>query len=234
MSDVESRPWPRNPKYLAGADGTIVGPRGHVLKVAQTPKGYTFVGAPSGRKKQEYVHVIVCETFHGSRPEGKEVAHENGIRRDCRAENLSWKTPLENQADRRRHGTDTRGEDHAPAKLTEYDVREIRRRAAEGESGSALGRAYGVSQGQISRIVRRQSWSHLPPSPDEDMTNAPKAPTGRRGEANATAKLTEQDVRDIRAALTAGELQRVIGARYGLGQTTVGKIARRERWAHVA
>lgn len=162
MRDIERHPWPRNPKYLAGSDGTIVGPAGHVLKVAQTPKGYTFVGAPVGRRKQEYVHVIVCETFHGLRPEGMEVAHDNGIRRDCRAENLSWKTPLQNQADRRRHGTDTRGEDHAPAKLTEYDVREIRRRAAESESHRQLAVVFGVCQTQISRIVARTSWAHLP------------------------------------------------------------------------
>lgn len=167
MSAIERRPWPRNPRYLVGEDGTIIGPgsRGQSpgeLTPAQTPRGYQFVNVwPRGQRRSEYVHVIVCETFHGPRPDGMEVAHDNGIRRDNRAVNLSWKTPKGNQDDRRRHGTDTRGEDHAPAKLTEYAVREIRRRAAGGESHRALGREFDTCQQNISRIVTRRTWVHI-------------------------------------------------------------------------
>lgn len=48
------------------------------------------------------------------------------------------------------------------------------------------------------------------------------------GERNAHAKLTEQDVRDIREST---EPQRTLAARYGLkSHTTVGRIKRGEKW----
>ena len=51
-----------------------------------------------------------------------------------------------------------RGERHPGARLTEEDVREIRRRD---EGQSSLAREFGVSQGLISRIKRRDLWAHL-------------------------------------------------------------------------
>lgn len=61
-------------------------------------------------------------------------------------------------------------------KLSEGMVGEIRRRYAKGETQGALSRGYGVSVGQIGRIVRGESWQnpavlsqHRPPEmPQED------------------------------------------------------------------
>ena len=54
------------------------------------------------------------------------------------------------------------GERHASAKLTEDDVREIRRRyAAGGITQTALGDEFGVLNSTISRIINRQKWAHI-------------------------------------------------------------------------
>ena len=54
------------------------------------------------------------------------------------------------------------GEKHGMVKLTEDDVREIRTRFANGGlSHQVLGDEYGVSRGQILRIVRRLNWKHI-------------------------------------------------------------------------
>ena len=53
-----------------------------------------------------------------------------------------------------------------------------------------------------------------------------------RGEKYPRAKLTQEDVRAIRL-LSGGHSQREIGAMFGVGQGTVGKILRRKLWAHV-
>jgi len=53
------------------------------------------------------------------------------------------------------------GEKNGCAKLTEDDVREIRRRYAGGETQAALGREYGVGQTTISWIVNRKHWRHI-------------------------------------------------------------------------
>lgn len=55
-----------------------------------------------------------------------------------------------------------------------------------------------------------------------------------RGERHGQAKLTEQDVREIRAAVSSGEVGWSIAARYGISVSQVSIIARRKAWAHVS
>jgi len=54
-----------------------------------------------------------------------------------------------------------RGERVGTARLTADEVVEIRARAARGESQRSLARAFGVSQGNIGFIVRREWWRHI-------------------------------------------------------------------------
>jgi hypothetical protein len=55
-----------------------------------------------------------------------------------------------------------RGERKTSAKLTESDVREIRRAYAAGEATqSTLGVRFGVSQVKISQVVLRKNWTHI-------------------------------------------------------------------------
>lgn len=54
-----------------------------------------------------------------------------------------------------------------------------------------------------------------------------------RGEDSPSAKITESDVRGIRA-LRGQERQIETAARYGVSQVMVSKIQRRTSWAHVA
>lgn len=61
--------------------------------------------AHQGSIKYACVHQLVCEAFHGPRPEGQVVRHKNGQYLDNRAENLEWGTRRENGLDMLRHGT---------------------------------------------------------------------------------------------------------------------------------
>jgi hypothetical protein len=56
----------------------------------------------------------------------------------------------------------------------------------------------------------------------------------RPGEANTQARLTDDDVRQIRAANDAGEGRHAIAARYGISPNHAYRIATRRNWAHVA
>jgi hypothetical protein len=129
------------------------------------PHGYQRVSIYLGgnRWKRVGVHRLVCETFHGLRPDWADLAaHANGDRTDNRAVNLRWATFVQNEADPRAHGRDLTGERHHQAKLTEAQVSEIRRRRAAGERGQALGREFGVTESAICSIHRRKTWRHLP------------------------------------------------------------------------
>lgn len=53
------------------------------------------------------------------------------------------------------------GEDHGMAKLTTKQVKQIRRLSAKGRTQTALGRQFGVSQTNISCIVKCQTWKNL-------------------------------------------------------------------------
>lgn len=61
----------------------------------------------------------------------------------------------------RRKGTAARGSAAGMAKLTEDQVREIRRRSAGGEMGKSLAASFGVGASVISRIVTNQGWLHV-------------------------------------------------------------------------
>jgi HNH endonuclease/NUMOD4 motif len=81
--------------------------RGRVLHPTPNAKsGYLMVTiCEDGVRTKRYVHDIVAETFHGTRPPGLEVRHLNGHRSDCRASNLEWGSRTENLYDAVAHGT---------------------------------------------------------------------------------------------------------------------------------
>lgn len=76
---------------------------------------------------------------------------------------------------------------------------------------------------------RHAYWGTQPENCD-DMSQR-----GRRikGSRHPSAKLTEADIPIIRQRLAAGELQRVIGAEFGVHQVVIGKIANGKTWRHV-
>jgi len=49
-----------------------------------------------------------------------------------------------------------RGENHGMAKLTDAEVREIRKRLAAGSKQREVATAFGVSQAHVSKIARRE------------------------------------------------------------------------------
>jgi hypothetical protein len=58
-------------------------------------------------------------------------------------------------------GPGLRGESHGNRKLTDDNVRDMRVRYERGETQPSIGKMYGVSQATVSKIVLRQSWTHV-------------------------------------------------------------------------
>lgn len=90
------------------------------------------------------------------------MTHCNGNSIDNRASNLAWKTHSENEADKIAHGTSNRGQNNWTSKLTEDDVREIRRLWATGNYYQRdLAVHFCITQPSVSAIVTRKKWSWL-------------------------------------------------------------------------
>jgi hypothetical protein len=60
-----------------------------------------------------------------------------------------------------------------------------------------------------------------------------RVPPPMRGEAHAYAKVTEQDVREIRAQYPAQSYSK-IASKYGVNLATIAMIVKRKTWSHVA
>lgn len=54
-----------------------------------------------------------------------------------------------------------------------------------------------------------------------------------RGERHGRARITADEVREIRALAAAGANKTLLAQRFGLGRTSVGHIVQRRNWRHV-
>lgn len=114
-----------------------------------------------GQRRRCLVHRLIVAAFYGPIPSKTYVHHRNQDGADNRLVNLECVTPA-------KHNNvyhpikRIRGEQCTWAKLTEKDVRQIRRMYASGKYAQhELGRQFGVHQMQISRVVRRKTWKHV-------------------------------------------------------------------------
>src|SRR5690606_6570320 len=71
--------------------------RGQLLTPAVHPTGYPQVYlSVEGKTVPRKVHALVAEAFIGPRPEGHQIAHNDGDRLNSRLENLRYATAAEN------------------------------------------------------------------------------------------------------------------------------------------
>jgi len=119
-------------------------------------KGY---GALNGR----IVSRMVCVGTYGAPPTPEHQAAQscgNGHGGCVAKRHLRWATALENAADKIFHSRIMRGRKSTCSKLTESNVRQIRRMIATHSQGE-LGRLFGVGQPHIHKIINRTTWAWL-------------------------------------------------------------------------
>ncbi len=174
MSDELQEEWRRIPGYPDYEVSNLGRVRSWKVNAAQpdpprmmsqvaSPDGYRYVFLyASGKKsmKRKRIHTLVLEAFVGPRPDGQECRHLDADRGNNCLSNLAWGDRLAQWDDRRRQGRDPHGEQHRSHKLTEDDVRAIRRRALTA-SARSLAREYGVSHTTINAAIHGPRWAHV-------------------------------------------------------------------------
>lgn len=114
-----------------------------------------------GQFRKVYVHHLVCQTFNSPRPGKMGCAHHDGNKLNNRPGNLSWKTQVDNEQDKKRHGTwfaRITNSSLSPEQIAEIRATDVSKRG----SIAALAKKYGVYPPAISRVLSRQVWKHLP------------------------------------------------------------------------
>lgn len=157
------------PGYSVHPEGLLKGRRDTLMKGGRDKDGYTIfciqdAGKPSITKK---LHRVMVETFLGAIPEGMCVNHINGVKDDNRICNLEVVTYSANTIHafevlkRPPSSASHIGSNNPNAVFTEDDVRLIRQRHANGETGKAIATSLGVSTPCINRMIARKSWAHV-------------------------------------------------------------------------
>jgi hypothetical protein len=193
--------------------------------------GYLYVCLKAqGRGIQYLVHRLVLEAFVGPRPPGMECRHfPDRNPANNRLENLSWGTRAENAQDRIRHGTHGRGERGVGATLRDSDVPAIHEAYRSGATPRELARQYGVGVWTIRRVLLGETYTLAQPLDKTVM----RPGAVLRGADRPRAKVTEEQVRQIRRLHAEGWSIGQIAHKFALGKSTLGRIVHREAWAHV-
>jgi HNH endonuclease len=106
-----------------------------------------------GSKTTRYVHSLVLEAFVGPKPAGHTAHHWNRDQTDNRLVNLRWATEDQNQRNKFQR------------KLTDEQVREIRRRHSTGEMGcKRLATLFGVNRTTVRELVKGRTYRELLPA----------------------------------------------------------------------
>ena len=135
---------------------------GRLLRWQGGTHGYPQVDLiRDGKRKHIGVHIVVALAFRGARPPDRFVCHKDGDKLNCTEDNLKYGTRVENEADKKAHGTANIGLRNGANKLAESDVGDIRRRLREKESQSAIAARFGVCQNAIHKIHTGKTWGWL-------------------------------------------------------------------------
>lgn len=210
------------PRRCAMKGGFTRSVPGKMLTQSSLTGGYLGVClTKDGRSTTKSVHPLVLQAFVGPRPgKGREydACHNNGDKEDNRLANLRWDTKKGNSRDRRAHGTMFQGESSPRTGLSDSQVVELRRRAANGEFIRELAAEAGLTRSGMRKVVSGETFSHLP-----------VLPRPRHG----NARLNVDDVYEIRQRADAGQPVRSIADAIGVSVRTVYRVIRRESWTHV-
>lgn len=137
---------------------------GKILKPDTIKHGYKRIQLfKHGKYKRQMVHRLVMRAFVGPVPRGKEVNHKNGITSKNSITNLCYMTRAQNN----KHAYEVLGKlpqqgiAHGRHKLTENQVRDIRKMRKNGRAISEIMKKHMCCAGTVSLIANRKIWRHL-------------------------------------------------------------------------
>jgi hypothetical protein len=118
----------------------------------------TGYGQLSCGRVPRLAHRISWTLHNGPIPRNQHVLHTCDNPACVNPAHLFIGSQADNMRDMAAKGRQARGDRQGQAKITERDVREIRCRAADGETQRSLAHRFGISQVEVQRVCARERW----------------------------------------------------------------------------
>lgn len=150
---------PSFPDYKLNINGQVYSTKTkRILKPNRKPEGYVWYSLRKNRKAHTvYLSRILVETFCPERFDPSLlVRHLNDIPSDNSLENLKCGTPKDNRDDAIRNGKKPWG-----TRLTEEQVREVKRLHKDGLSVGEIDIKTFIPRNHVARILDGSIWGHI-------------------------------------------------------------------------
>lgn len=207
-----------------------------ILRPKITRGGYLSVALQvDGRSSHRTVHSIVAEVFLGERPDGCVVNHKDFNKQNNHPDNIEYVTRQENErhalvGGHKQNTVPIRQQlsnDSPTRRLTAADVLSIRKLFREGATVEDIGSQFGIKANYVISVCKGRKWGWL----SEGISQIPRI---RRGSSNTAAKLTEEQVVQIRQQFKRGSTALQLSKQFGVGKSTIWRVVRRTHWRHIA
>lgn len=137
--------------------------KGRVLRQHDSGKGYPAVAlCKNGKPHTTYVHSLVANAFI-PKPDTLlrlVVNHKDGDKRNNDVTNLEWVSYSQNNQHAYDNNLKERGEQFYNTKLTEAQVKEIRKNGKY-DTYEQIAQQYGVSKATIRDVLLHNDWKHI-------------------------------------------------------------------------
>lgn len=180
------------------------------------------------RLKHVPVHRLSYETFVGEIPEGLLACHNCDVPSCCNPQHIFLGTYKDNAQDAQKKKRlfpvyiGRKGENHPCSKLKQIQVDEVISLLKKGLSASQVEEKTGVSRGTVLVIRGNKQWKRKIKEKFPDIIPV--------GEKNAAAKLTWEQVREIRKLHKEGMTQIPLAKMFGVKQATISRIVLNKGW----
>lgn len=125
-------------------------------------RGYLRVTLQRGKKRRGVsIHRLVAEAFIPNSKRLPQINHINGVKSNNHHKNLEWCTPKQNTCHAVMMGLvkpQNKGQDSPVSKLSDSEVREIKKLLATGDTQKNISQRFGVSQACVSDIKIGRTW----------------------------------------------------------------------------
>ncbi len=149
--------------YTVDAEGNVYGKQG-VRKTCEVTNGYVGIGvSKEGKPKTYRLHRFIWESINGMIPEGLQINHIDGNKRNNKPDNLELCTARENVINAFKLGLSKgpRGEKNGKSKLTESKVIEILQHLKDGKTKTLIANMYSISRATVRMIGQGKRWGHV-------------------------------------------------------------------------